>query len=56
MNHMELGPGTMVGVALVVAGTLPYALRTREPHVSRGVISECPQNPEFQHIHNKVLI
>jgi len=41
MNHIELSPGTTVGVALITAGILLYALRTREPHVSRGVISKC---------------
>lgn len=41
MNHIELSPGTAVGVALITAGILLYALRTREPQVSRGVIFQC---------------
>nr|YP_010892605.1 hypothetical chloroplast RF66 [Pleurozia subinflata]URH13422.1 hypothetical chloroplast RF66 [Pleurozia subinflata] len=35
MNHMELSPSTVIGVALVSAGILLYALRIREPNVSR---------------------
>nr|WIA68227.1 hypothetical chloroplast RF66 [Pellia epiphylla]WIA68313.1 hypothetical chloroplast RF66 [Pellia epiphylla]WIA68485.1 hypothetical chloroplast RF66 [Pellia epiphylla] len=35
MNHMELGPSTIIGVGLITVGIFPYALRFREPHVSR---------------------
>nr|WKW94917.1 hypothetical chloroplast RF66 [Apopellia endiviifolia] len=35
MNHMELGPSTIIGVGLVIVGIFLYALRFREPHVSR---------------------
>nr|YP_009498805.1 putative chloroplast RF66 [Isoetes nuttallii]AWK92154.1 putative chloroplast RF66 [Isoetes nuttallii] len=35
MIHMEYGPSTTVGVGLVSVGILLYALREREPHVSR---------------------
>nr|WIA68657.1 hypothetical chloroplast RF66 [Pellia neesiana]WIA68743.1 hypothetical chloroplast RF66 [Pellia neesiana] len=35
MNHMELGPSTIIGVGLIIVGIFPYALRFREPHVSR---------------------
>lgn len=38
MNHMELGPSTIIGIALVMVGILLYALKKREPYVSRGVI------------------
>ena len=38
MNHMELGPSTIIGIALVIVGILLYALKKREPYVSRGVI------------------
>lgn len=38
MNHMEIGPSTIIGVALVTIGILLYALKKREPSVSRGVI------------------
>lgn len=38
MIHIELGPGTVVGVGLVIVGIPSYALRIREPNVSRGVI------------------
>jgi drug/metabolite transporter (DMT)-like permease len=38
MNHMELGPSTLIGIALVIVGILLYALKKREPYVSRGVI------------------
>nr|QWW92840.1 hypothetical protein [Herbertus javanicus] len=35
MNHMELGPSTIIGVTLVIVGILLYALKKREPYVSR---------------------
>nr|YP_004021275.1 hypothetical chloroplast RF66 [Isoetes flaccida]YP_009498637.1 putative chloroplast RF66 [Isoetes butleri]YP_009498721.1 putative chloroplast RF66 [Isoetes melanospora]YP_009498889.1 putative chloroplast RF66 [Isoetes valida]YP_009499333.1 putative chloroplast RF66 [Isoetes engelmannii]YP_009528759.1 putative chloroplast RF66 [Isoetes mattaponica]YP_009536135.1 putative chloroplast RF66 [Isoetes graniticola]YP_009555632.1 hypothetical chloroplast RF66 [Isoetes piedmontana]YP_009563782.1  len=35
MIHMEYGPSTTVGVGLVSVGILLYALREREPDVSR---------------------
>nr|QWW92007.1 hypothetical protein [Lejeunea sp. 17-8794] len=35
MNHMEIGPSTIIGVALVTIGILLYALKDREPYVSR---------------------
>nr|YP_009667630.1 Ycf66 [Cololejeunea lanciloba]QCW58406.1 Ycf66 [Cololejeunea lanciloba] len=35
MNHMEIGPSTIIGVALVTIGILLYALKEREPSVSR---------------------
>nr|QWW92414.1 hypothetical protein [Lopholejeunea zollingeri] len=35
MNHMEIGPSTIIGVALVTVGILLYALKEREPYVSR---------------------
>nr|YP_009943628.1 Ycf66 [Scapania ampliata]QOD95478.1 Ycf66 [Scapania ampliata] len=35
MNHMELGPSTIMGIALVIVGILLYALKKREPYVSR---------------------
>nr|YP_009193398.1 hypothetical protein Ycf66 [Takakia lepidozioides]UPM51617.1 hypothetical chloroplast RF66 [Takakia lepidozioides] len=35
MIHIELGPGTVVGVGLVIVGIPSYALRIREPNVSR---------------------
>lgn len=35
---MEIGPSTIIGVALVTIGILLYALKEREPSVSRGVI------------------
>nr|YP_009943714.1 Ycf66 [Douinia plicata]QOD95564.1 Ycf66 [Douinia plicata] len=35
MNHMELGPSTIIGIALVIVGILLYALKKREPYVSR---------------------
>nr|QWW92089.1 hypothetical protein [Spruceanthus planifolius] len=35
MNHMEIGPSTIIGVALVTVGILLYALKDREPYVSR---------------------
>lgn len=38
MIHIELGPSTIVGMGLIVVGILLYALRIREPNVSRGVI------------------
>lgn len=38
MNHMELGPSTILGVGLIIVGILLYALKLREPYVSRGVI------------------
>lgn len=38
MIHIELGPSTIVGIGLIVVGILLYALRIREPNVSRGVI------------------
>ena len=56
MNHMELSPGTVMGVALVTAGILLYALRTREPRVSRGVICKCIQKKDFRHIYKKLFI
>ena len=56
MNHMELSPGTVMGVALVTAGILLYALRTREPRVSRGVICKRTQKKYFRHIYKGLLI
>ena len=38
MIHIELGPSTIVGIGLIIIGILLYALRIREPNVSRGVI------------------
>ena len=38
MNHMELGPSTVVGIGSIIVGMLLYALRIREPRVSRGAI------------------
>lgn len=38
MNHMEIGPSTILGVGLIIIGILLYALKIREPYVSRGVI------------------
>nr|QWW92925.1 hypothetical protein [Delavayella serrata] len=35
MNHMELGPSTIIGITLIVVGILLYALKKREPYVSR---------------------
>ncbi|NP_904168.1 hypothetical protein PhpapaCp005 (chloroplast) [Physcomitrella patens] len=35
MIHIELGPSTIVGIGLIVVGILLYALRIREPNVSR---------------------
>nr|YP_009922640.1 Ycf66 [Wiesnerella denudata]QNA49840.1 Ycf66 [Wiesnerella denudata] len=35
MNHMELGPSTILGVGLIIVGILLYALKIREPYVSR---------------------
>uniref|UniRef100_A0AAT9UTB8 Hypothetical chloroplast RF66 n=1 Tax=Pallavicinia longispina TaxID=280536 RepID=A0AAT9UTB8_9MARC len=35
MNHVELGPSTVVGIGLIIVGMLLYALRIREPRVSR---------------------
>nr|AND46949.1 hypothetical protein RF66 [Sphagnum girgensohnii]AND47281.1 hypothetical protein RF66 [Sphagnum capillifolium]AND47364.1 hypothetical protein RF66 [Sphagnum bartlettianum]AND47611.1 hypothetical protein RF66 [Sphagnum orientale]AND47776.1 hypothetical protein RF66 [Sphagnum rubiginosum]AND47942.1 hypothetical protein RF66 [Sphagnum aongstroemii]AND48272.1 hypothetical protein RF66 [Sphagnum tumidulum]AND49676.1 hypothetical protein RF66 [Sphagnum subnitens]AND49759.1 hypothetical protein len=35
MIHIELGPSTIVGLGLIVVGLLLYALRIREPNVSR---------------------
>nr|YP_009545092.1 hypothetical protein [Gymnomitrion concinnatum]AZB86878.1 hypothetical protein [Gymnomitrion concinnatum] len=35
MNHMELGPSTIIGITLAMVGILLYALRKREPYVSR---------------------
>nr|QWW92253.1 hypothetical protein [Rhaphidolejeunea foliicola] len=35
MNHMEIGPSTIIGVALVTIGILLYALKERKPYVSR---------------------
>lgn len=52
---MELGPSTIIGVGLAMVGILLYALRLREPHASRGVISDV-LSVEFQHIYNKLLI
>ncbi|CAK9250057.1 unnamed protein product (chloroplast) [Sphagnum jensenii] len=37
MIHIELGPSTIVGLGLIVVGLLLYALRIREPNVSRGI-------------------
>jgi hypothetical protein len=37
MIHIELGHSTIVGLGLIVIGLLLYALRIREPNVSRGV-------------------
>ena len=55
MNHMELGPSTIIGVALVTAGILLYALKKREPDVSRGLIFNVLKR-QYQHINNKLLI
>jgi hypothetical protein len=44
MNHMELGPSTIIGITLVVVGILLYALKKREPYVSRGVIFQRTLN------------
>nr|NP_039274.1 hypothetical protein MapoCp005 [Marchantia paleacea]Q32616.1 RecName: Full=Uncharacterized protein ycf66; AltName: Full=ORF135 [Marchantia polymorpha]BAS44694.1 hypothetical protein [Marchantia paleacea subsp. diptera]CAA28060.1 unnamed protein product [Marchantia paleacea] len=35
MNHMELGPSTILGVGLIIIGLFLYALKLREPYVSR---------------------
>lgn len=35
---MELGPSTILGVGLIIVGLFLYALKLREPYVSRGVI------------------
>ena len=35
---MELGPSSIIGVALITMGIFLYALKDREPYVSRGVI------------------
>nr|YP_009732840.1 hypothetical chloroplast RF66 [Diphyscium foliosum]QHU77179.1 hypothetical chloroplast RF66 [Diphyscium foliosum] len=35
MIHIELGPSTVVGIGLIIVGILLYALRIREPNVSR---------------------
>nr|QHC83290.1 hypothetical protein [Marchantia polymorpha subsp. ruderalis] len=35
MNHMELGPSTILGVGLIIVGLFLYALKLREPYVSR---------------------
>nr|QYB18332.1 hypothetical protein [Sphaerocarpos texanus] len=35
MNHMELGPSTILGVGLILVGILLYALKLREPYISR---------------------
>nr|QWW92522.1 hypothetical protein [Amphidium sp. 49156] len=35
MIHIELGPSTIVGIGLIIVGILSYALRIREPNVSR---------------------
>nr|BDW36367.1 Ycf66 protein [Barbula unguiculata] len=35
MIHIELGPSTIIGIGLIVVGILLYALRIREPNVSR---------------------
>nr|YP_010704355.1 hypothetical chloroplast RF66 [Calypogeia suecica]WCP19234.1 hypothetical chloroplast RF66 [Calypogeia suecica]WCP19321.1 hypothetical chloroplast RF66 [Calypogeia suecica] len=35
MNHMELGPSTIIGITLVMIGILLYAPKKREPYVSR---------------------
>nr|YP_009732756.1 hypothetical chloroplast RF66 [Buxbaumia aphylla]QHU77098.1 hypothetical chloroplast RF66 [Buxbaumia aphylla] len=35
MIHIELGPSTVVGMGLIIIGILLYALRIREPNVSR---------------------
>nr|YP_010917689.1 hypothetical protein RMB15_pgp082 [Encalypta ciliata]UVG41275.1 hypothetical protein [Encalypta ciliata] len=35
MIHIELGPSTIVGIGLIIVGILLYALRIREPNVSR---------------------
>nr|QWW93167.1 hypothetical protein [Lunularia cruciata] len=35
MNHMELGPSTILGVGLIIVGILLYALKLREPYISR---------------------
>nr|QWW93335.1 hypothetical chloroplast RF66 [Notoscyphus lutescens] len=35
MNHMELGPSTVIGITLVMVGIFLYALGKREPYVSR---------------------
>jgi hypothetical protein len=51
MIHIELGPSTIVGIGLIVVGILLYALRIREPNVSRGVIySVFKKMKKFQFI------
>lgn len=51
MIHMELGPSTIVGVGLIIVGILLYALRIREPNVSRGVVLNILNFPKnFQYI------
>nr|YP_009659390.1 hypothetical protein, ycf66 [Riccia fluitans]QCR64602.1 hypothetical protein, ycf66 [Riccia fluitans]QYB18417.1 hypothetical protein [Riccia fluitans]WKW95005.1 hypothetical protein, Ycf66 [Riccia fluitans] len=35
MNHMEIGPSTILGVGLIIVGIILYALKIREPYVSR---------------------
>nr|YP_010194373.1 hypothetical chloroplast RF66 [Pallavicinia lyellii]QZZ24683.1 hypothetical chloroplast RF66 [Pallavicinia lyellii]QZZ24767.1 hypothetical chloroplast RF66 [Pallavicinia lyellii] len=35
MNHVELGPSTVVGIGLIIVGMILYAPRIREPGVSR---------------------
>ncbi|CAM6044219.1 unnamed protein product [Sphagnum compactum] len=37
MIHIELGPSTIVGLGLIVVGLILYALRIKEPNVSRGI-------------------
>nr|YP_009041048.1 Ycf66 [Tetraphis pellucida]AIB08533.1 Ycf66 [Tetraphis pellucida] len=35
MIHIELGPSTIIGIGLIIVGVFLYALRIREPNVSR---------------------
>jgi hypothetical protein len=48
MIHIELGPSTIVGLGLIVVGLLLYALRIREPNVSRGVFLDVPYEKGFK--------
>jgi hypothetical protein len=50
MIHIELGPSTIVGLGLIVVGLLLYALRIREPNVSRGVFLDVPYEKGFKEI------
>nr|QWW93008.1 hypothetical protein [Cyathodium smaragdinum] len=35
MTHMEFGPSTILGLGLIIIGLCLYALKLREPYVSR---------------------